>query len=34
MNYNEREAITDPRLLKQSLLVLAIVVVGFVSHMR
>jgi Na+/H+ antiporter NhaD/arsenite permease-like protein len=32
MNFNEREAITDPRLLKQSLAVLGIVVVGFVSH--
>ncbi len=32
MSFDERKAITDPRLLKQSLLVLAIVVVGFVSH--
>ncbi len=32
MNFNERGAITDPRLLKQSLFVLGIVVLGFVSH--
>ncbi len=30
MNFREREAITDPRLLKQSLFVLALVVAGFV----
>jgi len=30
MNFNEREAITDPRLLKQSLSVLALVILGFV----
>lgn len=29
MNFNEREAITDPRLLKQSLSVLALVIAGF-----
>ncbi len=31
MGFNEREAITDPRLLKQSLAVLALVIVGFVA---
>ena len=30
MNFREREAITDPRLLKQSLFVLALVIAGFV----
>ena len=30
LNYQERDAITDPRLLKQSLLVLALVLAGFV----
>jgi Na+/H+ antiporter NhaD/arsenite permease-like protein len=30
MQFKEREAITDPRLLKQSLLVLALVIAGFV----
>jgi Na+/H+ antiporter NhaD/arsenite permease-like protein len=30
MRFREREAITDPRLLKQSLLVLALVIAGFV----
>ena len=30
MNFNEREAITDPRLLKQSLTVIALVILGFV----
>lgn len=30
MNFREREAITDPRLLKQSLFVLALVITGFV----
>ncbi len=30
MRFKEREAITDPRLLKQSLLVLALVIAGFV----
>jgi Na+/H+ antiporter NhaD/arsenite permease-like protein len=30
MQFNEREAITDPRLLKQSLAVLALVILGFV----
>jgi len=29
MGFNEREAITDPRLLKQSLLVIALVILGF-----
>ena len=29
MRFNEREAITDPRLLKQSLAVLALVILGF-----
>jgi Na+/H+ antiporter NhaD/arsenite permease-like protein len=29
MSFNEREAITDPRLLKQSLAVIALVIVGF-----
>ena len=29
MNFNEREAITDPRLLKQSLTVIALVILGF-----
>ncbi len=29
MAFNEREAITDPRLLKQSLTVIALVIVGF-----
>lgn len=31
MNYNENDAITDKRLLKQSLLVLAIVIIGFTN---
>jgi Na+/H+ antiporter NhaD/arsenite permease-like protein len=31
MSFNEREAITDPVLLKQSLLVIAIVVLGFMT---
>ncbi len=30
MNFHEREAITDPRLLKQSLLVLTLVTLGFI----
>ncbi|RLJ17928.1 hypothetical protein DJ030_13060 [bacterium endosymbiont of Escarpia laminata] len=30
MNYREADAITDPRLLKQSMLVLALVMVGFI----
>ncbi len=30
LNYQERDAITDPRLLKQSLLVMALVLAGFV----
>jgi Na+/H+ antiporter NhaD/arsenite permease-like protein len=30
MNFNEREAITEPRLLKQSLTVIALVILGFV----
>jgi Na+/H+ antiporter NhaD/arsenite permease-like protein len=30
MNFNERETITDPRLLKQSLTVIALVILGFV----
>jgi len=29
MNFNERETITDPRLLKQSLTVIALVIIGF-----
>jgi len=29
MNYNERETITDPRLLKQSLVVIALTIAGF-----
>ncbi|MEO8674504.1 MAG: ArsB/NhaD family transporter [Casimicrobiaceae bacterium] len=29
MNFNERETITDPRLLKQSLVVIALVIAGF-----
>ena len=29
MNFNERETITDPRLLKQSLTVIALVIAGF-----
>ena len=29
MSFNEKEAITDPRLLKQSLIVIALVIVGF-----
>jgi Na+/H+ antiporter NhaD/arsenite permease-like protein len=29
MSFNEREAITDPRLLKQALVVIALVIVGF-----
>ena len=30
MNFNERETITDPRLLKQSLVVIALVILGFI----
>ncbi|MBI2312412.1 MAG: ArsB/NhaD family transporter [Betaproteobacteria bacterium] len=32
MRFNEREAITDPRLLKQALTVLALVLLGFILH--
>ena len=32
MAFNEREAITDPRLLKQSLSVIAVVIVGFMAQ--
>jgi Na+/H+ antiporter NhaD/arsenite permease-like protein len=32
MNFDERQAITDPRLLKQSMFVLALVIAGFVTH--
>ncbi len=32
MAFNEREAITDPRLLKQSLAVIAVVIIGFMAQ--
>ncbi len=32
MGFNEREAITDPRLLKQSLTVIALVIIGFMAQ--
>jgi Na+/H+ antiporter NhaD/arsenite permease-like protein len=34
MAFNEREAITDPRLLKQALVVIALVILGFVLQRR